>query len=184
MLGEPDDRRPRRRLEVGQRREVAVLRLLAIGIDGPAVRAAVGEAELLLDPLDHVVGEGVAELVCVDVRFRRGVAHEVRQEALDDSVLADDPLGPLAAGLGQERLLLLAPLDQPLRLEAPQHLAGRGARHAEHLGDPGGQGRRAGRERPILADRKGEEVDRFQVLVDGMTLRHLAVHSSRRPSVR
>ena len=36
---------------------------------------------------------------------------------------------------GEERLLVLAALDQPLRLEPLQHLAGRRARDAEHLGD-------------------------------------------------
>jgi hypothetical protein len=39
-------------------------------------------------------------------------------------VLADDALGALAPGLGEDRLLLLPALDQPLRLEPLQHLAG------------------------------------------------------------
>ena len=55
MLGEPDDRRLRARLERRQRLELAVLRLLDVRVDRPAVRAAVRVAELLLDPLDHVV---------------------------------------------------------------------------------------------------------------------------------
>ena len=74
--------------------ELGVLGLLEVGVDRPAVRAAVGMAELLVDPLDHVLGERVAELVGVDVRLGGRVAHEVRQEALDDAVLADDALGP------------------------------------------------------------------------------------------
>jgi hypothetical protein len=45
VLREPDDRRPRARLEVGQRRKLLVLALLEVGIDRPAVRAAVRVAE-------------------------------------------------------------------------------------------------------------------------------------------
>ena len=70
-----------------------------VGVDRPAVRAAVGVAELLVDPLDHVVGERVAELVRVDVRLGGGVAHEVGEQPLDDPVLAHDALGALAARL-------------------------------------------------------------------------------------
>ena len=81
MLGEPDDRRLRARLERRQRLELAVLRLLEVRVDRPAVRAAVRIAELHLDPLDHVVGERPAELVGVDVRLGGRVAHEVRRAA-------------------------------------------------------------------------------------------------------
>ena len=42
-------------------------------------------------------------------------------------------------GCGQDRLLARAALDEPLGLEPLQHLAGRGARHAEHLGDARGE---------------------------------------------
>ena len=94
-----------------------------------------------------------------------GVAHEVGEQPLDDPVLADDALGPLAAALGEQRLLLLAALDQALGLEPLQHLAGRGARDVEHLGDARGEGRGAGAVRRVLADREGEEVDRLEVLV-------------------
>ncbi len=80
-------------------------------------------------------------------------------------MLADDALGALAAGLGEERLLLLAALDQAFGLEPLQHLAGRGARDVEHLGDARGERRRAGAVRRVLADREGEEVDRLEVLV-------------------
>ena len=111
------------RPELGERDEPLVLGLLDVGIDRPAVRAAVGPAEALVDPLDHLVGERVAHLVGVDVRLGGGVAHEVGQEALDDAVLADDLLGALDAGGRQDRLLLLAALDEPLGLEALQHLA-------------------------------------------------------------
>ena len=71
----------------------------------------------------------------MDVGLGGRVAHEVGQEALDQPVLADDALGPLDAGRRQDRLLLLAALDEPVGLEPLQHLAGRGARDAEHLGD-------------------------------------------------
>ena len=117
-----------------------------------------GLPELLVDPLDHLVGERVAELVGVHVRLGRRVAHEVGEEPLDDPVLADDALGPLAPGLGEDRLLLLAALDEPVRLEPLQHLAGRGARDAEHLGDARRERRRAvsvgGRYSPIGKARK------------------------------
>ena len=45
---------------------------------------------------------------------------------------------------GEHRLLVLAALDEPLGLEPLQHLAGRGARDAEHLGHARGERRRAG----------------------------------------
>ena len=38
-------------------------------------------------------------------------------------------------GRREDRLLLLAALDEAVRLEPLQHLAGRGAGDAEHLGD-------------------------------------------------
>src|SRR5204863_302890 len=53
VLGEADDRGVRRRLQVAERCELLVLRLLGVRVDRPAVRAAVGMAELLLDPRDH-----------------------------------------------------------------------------------------------------------------------------------
>ena len=51
------------------------------------------QKEALLDPGHHVVAERVAELVGVDVRLGGRVAHEVREEPLDDAVLAHDALG-------------------------------------------------------------------------------------------
>ena len=136
------------------------------------MRTAIGIPETLLDPLDHVFRERVPEEVGLDVRLGRRVAHEVGEQPLDDPVLADDPLGALAPRLREQRLLVLAPLDQPLALEPLQHLPGRRPRDAEHLGHSRGQGRRPASERPVLADRKGEEVDRLEVLVDRMSLRH------------
>ena len=127
--------------------------------------AAIREAELLLDPLHHVVAERVAELVGVDMRLGSRVAHEVGEQPLDQAVLADDPLGALDPGLGQDRLLLLAALDETLGLEPLQHLAGRRARDAEHVGDARGDRRRAAGVGLVLADRKGEEVDRLEVFV-------------------
>ena len=87
------------------------------------MRAAVGPAEALVDPLDHLLGERVAHLVGVDVRLGGRVAHEVGQEPLDDAVLADDLLRALDPGRREDRLLLLAALDEPLRLEPLEHLA-------------------------------------------------------------
>ena len=78
-------------------------------------------------------------------------------------------LGPLAARLGQDRLLALAALDEPLRLEPLQHLAGRRARDAEHLGDAGRERRQLAALRVVLADRERQEVDRLEVLVDRMS---------------
>ena len=81
----------------------------------------------------------------------------------------------IAAGGGEQRLLVLAALDQPVALEPLQHLPGGGARDAEHLGDAGGERRRAGAVRRVFADREGEEVDRLEVLVYGMS-RHLGLY--------
>ena len=99
------------------------------------MRAAVRVAELLLHPLDHVVGERLADVVGVHVRLCGRVAHEVGQEPLDDAVLADDLLGALPARGREQRLLVLAAPDEALLLEPLQHLAGRCAGDAEHLGD-------------------------------------------------
>ena len=71
--------------------------------------------------------EGVAELVGVDVGFGSRVAHEVREESLDNPVLAHDTLGPRPPLAGQERLLVLAAPDQAVALEALEHLACGGA---------------------------------------------------------
>ncbi len=54
--------------ELGEGEETLVLRLLELGRDRPAVRAAVGLSQALVHPLDHLVGERVAHLVRVDVR--------------------------------------------------------------------------------------------------------------------
>ena len=130
------------------------------------------ERFLVLAALDHVVGERVAELVRVHVRLCGRVPHEVGEQALDDPVPPDDALCPLAPRPGQDRLLVLAPLDQPLLLEALQHLSGGGAGDAEHLGDARRERGRAGGRRPVLADREGEEPDRLQVFVDRVPLGH------------
>jgi hypothetical protein len=172
MLGEADDRGPRARLEVRERGELLVLLLLEVRVNGPAVRAALGMSELLVDPLDHVLGECVPEGVGVDVRLGGGVAHEVGEQPLDDAVLAHDALGALPARRRQQGLLVLAALDQPFALEPLQHLPGRCARDAEHLGHTRGERGGAAAERPVLPDREGEEVDRLEVLVDRVALRH------------
>jgi hypothetical protein len=85
-------------------------------------------------------------------------------------VLAHDALRALDAVGRQHGLFLVAALDEALRLETLQHLSGRGTRDAEHLGDAGGD-RRGSRRRAILADREGEEIDRLQILVHGMSVR-------------
>ena len=123
MLGQADDRRLRRRLEVGQRRQLAVLGLLGVGIDRPAVGAAVRVAELDLDALDHLVRKRVPELVGVDVGLGCRVAHEIGEEPFDDPMFADDLLGARPPRRGEDRLLLLAALDQPFGFQALQHLA-------------------------------------------------------------
>src|SRR3954471_8921545 len=86
--------------------------------------------------------------------------------ALVDPVLGDDPLAAAGAALREERFLPLAALDQPVRFEPLQHLAGRRARDAEHLGDARRERWRAGAMRGVLPDREGEEVDRLEVFVD------------------
>ena len=152
------------------------------------MRAPFRVAEPLVDPLDHVLGERVAELVGVHVRLGGGVAHEVGEEALDEPVFPDDALGAHGPGRGQERLLVVAALDEPFGLEPLQHLAGRRPRDAEHLGHTRRDRRRAAGIGPVLADREGEEVDRLEVLVDRMSLslRHavsLAATTARRSAV-
>ena len=71
MLGEPDDLRLLADVEVGERRQLLVLALLERRIDGPPVRATFRVAEPDLDPVDHLVGKRVAELVGVHVCLAR-----------------------------------------------------------------------------------------------------------------
>ena len=124
MLSETDDDRRAPGLELIERHELAVLRLLCARVDGPAVRAAIGVPETLRDSLHHVVAERVAEHVRVNMRLGGRVPHEIGQEALDQPVLADDALSPLDPGGSEDRLFLLAALDEPVYLEALQHLPG------------------------------------------------------------
>src|SRR5262245_43977455 len=55
VLGEPHDGGTGARLEIGERRQLTVLRLLDGRVDGPAVWTTVGPAQPLGHPLDHVV---------------------------------------------------------------------------------------------------------------------------------
>ncbi len=169
MLGEPHDLGAATGPQIGERDELGVLGLLDVRLDRPPMGAAVRMPQSLVHPLDHVVRERVAELVGVHVGLGGGVAHEIRQEALDQTVLADDALGPLDPGRRQDRLLVLTPLDEPFGLEALQHLPGRCAGDAEHLGDARGDRIRR-RRRPVFADREREKVDRLEILVDRMPL--------------
>jgi hypothetical protein len=82
-------------------------------------------------------------------------------------VLADDPPGTLGALGREDRLLLLASLDETFGLEPLEHLACGCARDAQHLGDARGDRGRSCRG-SILPDREGEEVDRLEVLVDAV----------------
>ena len=84
-------------------------------------------SEPVVDALDHLVRERVAELVRVHVRLGGRVAHEVREEALDDAVLAHDTPRALGALGREDGLLVLAALDEPVRLEPLEHLARRRA---------------------------------------------------------
>jgi hypothetical protein len=141
VLRKPHDLGARARLELGQRLQLEILRLLEVRVHGPAVRAAVGVAELLCDPLDHVLRERVPEQVGLLVRLGGGVAQEVGEEALDDSVAADDAFGDLPSLPRQDRLPVLAALDESLALEPLEHLAGGGPGDSEHVRDSYGQGR-------------------------------------------
>jgi hypothetical protein len=132
-------------------------------------------AELVVDPLHHLVAERVTELVRALVRLVARVAHEVGEQALDDAVLADNALCAFAAARGEERFLAGAALDQAFGLEPLQHLAGRGARDVKHLGYARGERGRAGALRRVFADRERKEIDRLQVLVDRVTLRHCRI---------
>ena len=69
VLRQPDDRRAVAGGQVRERRQLTVLRLLEVRVDRPAVRTAIGIAEALLDPLDHVFRERVPEEVGLDVRL-------------------------------------------------------------------------------------------------------------------
>ena len=94
--------------------------------------------ELLVDPLDHLVGERPAELVGVHVRLARGVAHEVGEQprepfgvvqvrivsgALEQLQPAPgDPLLGFGRVPGWNHLVPRAPDDQGGDLDGHQHL--------------------------------------------------------------
>ena len=61
MLGEPHDLGRLAGLEIGERDQPDVLHLLHVRLDRPAVWAAIRVAEPRVDPLDHLVGERVAD---------------------------------------------------------------------------------------------------------------------------
>ena len=126
VLGEPHDCRRLARRNVRQWLQLTVLRLLDVGVDRPPVWAPLGVTELLVDPLDHLLRECAAELVRVHVRLGGRIAHEVREQPLDHAVLAHHLPRPLRARLGEQRLLVLAALDQSVGLQPLQHLAGGG----------------------------------------------------------
>jgi primosomal protein N' (replication factor Y) (superfamily II helicase) len=178
VLREAHDLGARAGSEVVERFELPVLTLLEVRVDRPAVRAPLGIAQTLRDPLDHLVGERVAEQVGLFVGFCRCVPHEVRQQPLDDAVASHRALRDAAAFRREDRLLVLAALDETVRFEPLQHLSGRGARDAEHVGDADGEGRRSLGLRPVLADREGEEVDRLEVFLDGVPGRHVGDNRS------
>src|SRR2546423_15095277 len=90
-------------------------------------------------------------------------------------MLAPALLGALAADRCEQGLLVLAALDQSFALEPLQHLAGRGPGDPEHLSHAGGQRGRPCGERTVFPDRESQEVDRLEVLVDGVALRHFTV---------
>jgi primosomal protein N' (replication factor Y) (superfamily II helicase) len=173
VLGEPHDLGALALAKIGERLELPVLGLLEVHVDGPAVWTAFGLTELFLDAIDHVVGERVPEQVRLHVGLGGRVAHEVGEEPLDDAVLADDALGVLAALRGQDRLLVLAALDEAVGLEALEHLSGRRARDAEHVGDAHRQCWGTLRFRLVLPDGEGQEVDRLEIVVDGVPSRHV-----------
>ena len=108
--------------EVGERLELPVLRLFELHVDGPAMRASLRVPEALGDPLDHLVRERVAQEIGLDVRLGRRVAHEVREEPLDDPVAADT-LREVPSLRREDRLLVLAALDEAFGLHPLQHLA-------------------------------------------------------------
>ena len=116
-------------------------------------------------------------------RMRVGPAYRAGLSALATGILifllwdvltgAVDPIDAALNARHWGRFSWLAALDEPFGLEPLEHLARRGARDAEHLGHPRRQRGRARGLRTVLADREREEVDRLEVLVDGMSLRHL-----------
>ena len=135
------------------------------------MRAPVGPTQALVDALDHLVGERVAELVGVHVRLGRGVAHEVGEEALDDAMLADDSAGRARLPSGVRIASFCSPRSTRPSASSRFSISPADARETpsisatrEAIAVEPGRG-------PVLADREGEEVDRLEVLVDGVALR-------------
>ena len=100
VLGQPHDLARSPRLEgLGRARQLAVLGLLDVGVDRPAVRAAVGR------PRRSLIRSTMSSVNVSPRRHRRAratrrpcPAHEVGEEALDQAVLAHDLSRPLDAG--------------------------------------------------------------------------------------
>ena len=96
MLGEAHDRRAAAGPEVGERRQLAVLGLLDVGSTGHPCGQRSGSEAFGIRSIMSSVNVSPSSSACSCDSAAR-VAHEVGEQALDQPVLADDPLRALAA---------------------------------------------------------------------------------------
>jgi hypothetical protein len=83
---------------------------------------------------------------------------DLDQEPLGEAMAADDRVRVALAGLGQMHFFTLVQRDQPVPLEAMDHLRDRGRREAEELGKT---------RRNDVSVLIAERVNRLEILLDG-----------------
>ena len=136
LLGDPVDRRPLAGLDLAQRR---ALRPAAgrLGVDRVAVgtgrRMAQHLVEAGLDPRrDRALEPG--RLL---VGLRPAEPHDRAEQPLDERVAPEDRVGGRPARAGQDELPAVGLVDEAVRAEPPEHLAGGLGRDAHPTGDLG-----------------------------------------------
>jgi hypothetical protein len=123
-----------------------------------AVRAGLRVAQDRGDSLLHLGGHGVLEALGLVVRLPPGVAEDVDEEALDQPVAPHHPVRGGRAGRREAQLLAVVEGQQPIALEAVDHLRDRWRRDAQEFGQPRGD------HAAVLV---AERVDRLEVFLDG-----------------
>src|SRR5918999_2940011 len=125
--------------------------------DGRAVRVTGREAEPLVDPFLDLLREHVLPALCLGVHLVPGDAEHLGEEALDQTVVADDLERDLLAGAAQDDAAVRLVRDEAEAGELLDHGRRRRGRNPEPAGERG----RRRRARLLV-----ELVDRLEVVLD------------------
>ncbi len=155
FLGDAIDGRTRAGLDLGQ---ADALRpsLRDRGIDRVPVRARLRVAEQLVEAGLDPGRDRALQAHGLLVRLRPAEADDARQQPLQERVAAKDRVRGSAAGRGQPELAVVGVVDESVRHEPAEHLAGRLGGYAEVARDL--RGGRAGPVPGAGGHAKGEQV--------------------------